>query len=133
MVSSKDMTLRTNSNSHDDGTLSNELNISSVSTLTTRTNTTNSTSDVESDLGTLIINDETDDEDSDKTLKPAFLQHFELKENMVRRYLFEFSNNHRQFLYFRHNKRQERWKFPMVHCLSIQFQVNMVLPITLVH
>lgn len=94
MVSSKDMTLRTNSNSHDDGTLSNELNISSVSTLTTRTNTTNSTSDVESDLGTLIINDETDDEDSDKTLKPAFLQHFELKENMVCRYLLESSNNH---------------------------------------
>lgn len=80
MVSNKDMTLRTNMNSHEDGTL--ELNISS--TLTTRTNTTNSTtSDVESDLGTLIINDETDDEDSERTLKPAFLQHFELKENMV--------------------------------------------------
>lgn len=81
MVSNKDMTLRTNNlNSHEDGTL--ELNISA--TLTTRTNTTNSTtSDVESDLGTLIINDETDDEDSERTLKPAFLQHFELKENMV--------------------------------------------------
>ncbi|XP_017489735.1 PREDICTED: serine/threonine-protein kinase 3/4-like [Rhagoletis zephyria] len=77
----KDMTLRmtNNMNSQDDGTL--ELNISA--TLTTRTNTANSTSDVESDLGTLIINDETDDEDSDKTLKPAFLQHFELKENMA--------------------------------------------------
>lgn len=79
MVSNKDMTLRMTNSSHEDGTL--ELNISA--TLTTRTNTTNSTSDVESDLGTLIINDETDDEDSDKTLKPAFLQHFELKENMV--------------------------------------------------
>ncbi|KAH9388709.1 hypothetical protein TYRP_008053 [Tyrophagus putrescentiae] len=81
MVSNKDMTLRmtNNMNSQDDGTL--ELNISA--TLTTRTNTANSTSDVESDLGTLIINDETDDEDSDKTLKPAFLQHFELKENMA--------------------------------------------------
>ncbi len=86
MVSNKDMTLRmtNNMNSQDDGTL--ELNISA--TLTTRTNTANSTSDVESDLGTLIINDETDDEDSDKTLKPAFLQHFELKENMVCLLLF---------------------------------------------
>ena len=77
MVSSKDMTLRINDNSQEN---SNQLNISSDSnSSTTRTNTTNSTSDVESDLGTLIINDETDDEDSDKTLKPAYLQHFELK------------------------------------------------------
>lgn len=83
MVSNKDMTLRTNMNSQD-GTLSNELGaLSDSNSNTTRTNTTNSTSDVESDLGTLIINDETDDEDSDKTLKPAFLQHFELKESMV--------------------------------------------------
>ncbi|KAK4336840.1 hypothetical protein RND71_043901 [Anisodus tanguticus] len=34
-------------------------------------------SDVESDLGTLIINNQTDDEDSEKTLKPSFIQHFE--------------------------------------------------------
>ncbi|KAJ6221545.1 hypothetical protein RDWZM_000090 [Blomia tropicalis] len=78
MVSAKDMTLRTSSNSTD-GTLSNELIHSPDSnSMTART----TSSDVESDLGTLIINDETDDEDSDKTLKPAFLQHFEQKENM---------------------------------------------------
>lgn len=35
--------------------------------------------DVESDLGTLIINNETDDEDSEKTLRPSFMQHFEKK------------------------------------------------------
>ena len=39
--------------------------------------TTNSTSDVESDLGTLIINSESDEDSTDKTLKPAFMQHFE--------------------------------------------------------
>ena len=37
-------------------------------------------SDVESDLGTLIINNESDDEDKNKTLKPAFMQHFERTE-----------------------------------------------------
>ena len=73
------MTLRSNYNScSQDGTLSNEIGSNS---LTNRTNTT--TSDVESDLGTLIINDETDDEDSDKTLKPAYMQQFEQKENIV--------------------------------------------------
>lgn len=83
MVSSKDATLRSNLNSNcQDDTLSGDLSSTSTS-LTNRTSTTNSASDVESDLGTLIINDETDDEDSDKTLKPAFLQHFEMKENMV--------------------------------------------------
>lgn len=35
--------------------------------------------DVESDLGTLIINNETDDEDSEKTLRPSFMQHFDKK------------------------------------------------------
>ena len=36
--------------------------------------------DVESDLGTLIINNETDDEDSEKTLvRPQFMQHFDKK------------------------------------------------------
>ncbi|XP_054166856.1 serine/threonine-protein kinase 3-like isoform X2 [Oppia nitens] len=44
-----------------------------ISSSTTKTGV----SDVSSDLGTLIINDETDEEDIDKTLKPAFLQHFE--------------------------------------------------------
>lgn len=90
MVSAKDMTLRTSSNSTD-GTLSNELIHSPDSnSMTART----TSSDVESDLGTLIINDETDDEDSDKTLKPAFLQHFEQKENMV--------SNVSQFILFYH-------------------------------
>ena len=55
---------------------------------TTKTNTT--TSDVESDLGTLIINDETDDEDYDKTLKPAFLQHFERNESKLVLIFIEF-------------------------------------------
>lgn len=37
-------------------------------------------SDVESDLGTLIINNNgTDDEDSEKTLRPSFMQHFDKK------------------------------------------------------
>ena len=39
--------------------------------------TTNSASDAESDLGTLIINSESDEDSMDKTLKPAFMQHFD--------------------------------------------------------
>lgn len=74
MISAKDVTLRSNYSS---GTRNDSNNLSH---LINRTSTTTSTSDVESDLGTLIINDESDDEDSDKTLKPAFLQHFELKD-----------------------------------------------------
>ena len=50
------------------------------SSSTSKTNVT-STSDVESDLGTLIINGESDADDNDKTLKPAFLQHFERTSN----------------------------------------------------
>lgn len=73
MISPKDATLRSNYSS---GTRNNDPN----NLMINRTSTTTSTSDVESDLGTLIINDESDDEDSDKTLKPAFLQHFELKD-----------------------------------------------------
>ena len=68
MVPSKDTTLKP---SHDQ----------TITSSTTKTNVT--TSDVESDLGTLIINDETDDEDYDKTLKPAFLQHFERNESKL--------------------------------------------------
>ncbi|XP_053212430.1 serine/threonine-protein kinase hippo-like [Panonychus citri] len=34
-------------------------------------------SDVESNLGTLIINDKADDDYNDRTLKPSFMQHFE--------------------------------------------------------
>ncbi|CAG2170687.1 unnamed protein product [Oppiella nova] len=49
-----------------------------ITSSTTKTNTT--TSDVESDLGTLIINDGSDSDDMDKTLKPAYLQHFERNE-----------------------------------------------------
>ncbi|CAG2122370.1 unnamed protein product, partial [Medioppia subpectinata] len=50
-----------------------------ITSSTTKTNTT--TSDVESDLGTLIINDESDNDDfNDRTLKPAYLQHFERNE-----------------------------------------------------
>lgn len=78
VVSTNETTLRLNSNSQD-ATMYVEMESSNTS----RTNTT--TSDVESDLGTLIINDGTDDEDSDKTLKPAFMQIFEQKENMVYR------------------------------------------------
>lgn len=52
-------------------------------TITSSTTKTTTTSDVESDLGTLIINDETDDEDPEKTLKPAFLQHFEKNESKL--------------------------------------------------
>ncbi len=63
-----------------DTTLRPSLDTSNTSS-TTKTTTT--TSDVESDLGTLIINDETDDEDFDKTLKPAFLQHFERNESKM--------------------------------------------------
>ncbi|KAI1300185.1 Serine/threonine-protein kinase 3 [Halotydeus destructor] len=51
--------------------------VSSSTSKSTATNRTTSASDVESDLGTLIINSESDDEVSDKTLKPAFMQHFE--------------------------------------------------------
>jgi serine/threonine kinase 3 len=36
-------------------------------------------SDVESDLGTLIINSESDD-DNDRTLKPSFMQHFDRQQ-----------------------------------------------------
>ena len=68
MVPSKDTTLK-------------PLNDQTITSSTTKTNIT--TSDVESDLGTLIINDETDDEDFDKTLKPAFLQHFERNESKL--------------------------------------------------
>ncbi|RWS24092.1 serine/threonine-protein kinase 3-like protein, partial [Leptotrombidium deliense] len=39
-----------------------------------------SVSDVESDLGTLIINSESDEDECDKTLKPVFMQHFERTE-----------------------------------------------------
>lgn len=56
------------------------LKPSSEATITSSTAKTTTTSDVESDLGTLIINDESDDEDNNKTLKPAFLQHFERSE-----------------------------------------------------
>lgn len=44
-----------------------------------QTNNPTMISDVESDLGTLIINNETDDEDSEKTLRPSFMQHFDKK------------------------------------------------------
>ena len=60
-------------------------------------------SDIESDLGTLIINDETDDEDSDKTLKPAFLQHFEQKEHMVSLTL-SFKDFPKLIYFFHHSK-----------------------------
>ena len=75
MVSAKDVTLRSNSNYQN-----NDGNRTADSQMNRTAGTNFTTSDVESDLGTLIINDETDDEDSDKTLKPAFLQHFELKD-----------------------------------------------------
>ncbi|XP_053209493.1 serine/threonine-protein kinase 3-like [Panonychus citri] len=58
----------------------------SISTKSGTVKTMTIVSDVESDLGTLIINDESDDE-TDRTLKPAFMQHFErnrdqeMKEN----------------------------------------------------
>jgi len=44
--------------------------------------TTPSSSDVESDLGTLIINSDDDEESDDRTLKPAFMQHFERTEQL---------------------------------------------------
>ena len=75
MVSAKDNTLRSISNYP-----TNDVNCTADSQINRTAGTNFTTSDVESDLGTLIINDETDDEDSEKTLKPAFLQHFELKD-----------------------------------------------------
>lgn len=81
MVSSQNATLRTNSMSvsgNQNGDGENSLNETLSDSLTNRT----ATSDVESNLGTLIINDE-DNDDLDGTLKPAFLAHFEMKENMV--------------------------------------------------
>ena len=68
---------------------------SSTSTSTSNSNSnsksgtarTTSTSDVESDLGTLIINSDDDDEETsgnpdDKTLRPAFMQHFERAQHL---------------------------------------------------
>lgn len=68
---------------------------SSASTSTSNSNSnsksgtarTTSTSDVESDLGTLIINSDEDDEETsgnpdDKTLRPAFMQHFERAQHL---------------------------------------------------
>lgn len=63
-------------------------------TATNRTGTT--TSDVESDLGTLIINSESDEEESDKTLKPAFMQHFERTE--VNKQLNQSNTNNNEIL-----------------------------------
>lgn len=65
----------------------------STSTSTSNSNSksgtarTTSTSDVESDLGTLIINSDDDDEETsgnpdDKTLRPAFMQHFERAQHL---------------------------------------------------
>lgn len=65
----------------------------STSTSTSNSNSksgtarTTSTSDVESDLGTLIINSDDDDEETsgnpdDKTLRPAFMQHFERAQQL---------------------------------------------------
>lgn len=93
MISTKDATLKSNSN-----VIVNHSNTNNTSTTdsidknriendqkSTFNRSVTSTSDDESDLGTLIINDETDDEESDRTLKPAFLQHFERedKQKMV--------------------------------------------------
>lgn len=54
----------------------------SSSTATSKSNRTTSASDVESDLGTLIINSESDDDAQDRTLKPAFMQHFDRAEQL---------------------------------------------------
>lgn len=59
--------LKSNSNSKIQSNDKSEINQSTI------------VSDVESDLGTLIINNETDDEDSEKTLRPSFMQHFDRK------------------------------------------------------
>ncbi|KAF7490394.1 Serine/threonine-protein kinase 3 [Sarcoptes scabiei] len=88
MISTKDATLKSNSN-----VIVNHSNTNNTSTTdsidknriendqkSTFNRSVTSTSDDESDLGTLIINDETDDEESDRTLKPAFLQHFERED-----------------------------------------------------
>lgn len=74
MVPSKNNTLKPIGSEAYNGESSNNNNVTSKSA-TVKTMAT--VSDVESDLGTLIINSESDDEDNDKTLKPAFMQHFE--------------------------------------------------------
>ncbi|XP_015787635.1 serine/threonine-protein kinase 3-like [Tetranychus urticae] len=51
---------------------------------TIKTNTT--VSDIESDLGTLIINDESGDDENGKTMKPAFMQHFERTRELDKEY-----------------------------------------------
>lgn len=71
-VSSVDSTLKPNS-----GHTTVNSNKSKSTSGTARTT---SASDVESDLGTLIINSESDDDSNDKTLKPAFMAHFERNE-----------------------------------------------------
>lgn len=72
--SSKDTTLKPSSSDTYNRESPNNNNVTAKSA-TVKTMAT--VSDVESDLGTLIINSESDDEDNDKTLKPAFMQHFE--------------------------------------------------------
>jgi hypothetical protein len=68
-VSSVDSTLKPNS-----GQTTTSSTAKSKNSGTARTT---SASDVESDLGTLIINSESDDDSNDKTLKPAFMAHFD--------------------------------------------------------
>lgn len=52
-------------------------------------------SDVESDLGTLIINSESEDE-GDRTLKPSFMQHFERQQQQQQQQRQQLLNEHLQ-------------------------------------
>ncbi|XP_015784237.1 serine/threonine-protein kinase 3 [Tetranychus urticae] len=80
--SSNSQTLKPSSSDGANGTATSQ----SGSTKSGTVKTMNTVSDVESDLGTLIINDESDDEDGDRTLKPAFMQHFERTRELEKEY-----------------------------------------------
>ena len=78
---SADATLRPSANHNNCNTITTSSASSTTrSKSTSGTARTTSASDVESDLGTLIINSESEDESNERTLKPAFMQHFDRSE-----------------------------------------------------